>query len=158
MDWDRGYILQVARFDPSKGLPVLLEAYLKFRKAVRAVLGENDGVVESPESSPKLTFGRRNSMSGRRQSSGSGFGGDLPSFPPPFPPPPPWARSRGRQQSYDFGQAINGFLEGFTPFGPAPKHAKGRKPPMLIVVGHGSVDDPDGSAVYEQLQRVGLDK
>jgi len=25
---------------------------------------------------------------------------------------------------------------------------------MLVVVGHGSVDDPDGSAIYEQLQRI----
>lgn len=32
VDWHRGYIVQVARFDPSKGIPDLLAAYLDFRK------------------------------------------------------------------------------------------------------------------------------
>lgn len=32
VNWSRPYIMQVARFDPSKGIPVLLEAYLTFRK------------------------------------------------------------------------------------------------------------------------------
>jgi hypothetical protein len=36
----------------------------------------------------------------------------------------------------------------------APKNAVGRKPPMLVVVGHGSIDDPDASAIYEQLHGV----
>jgi trehalose-6-phosphate synthase len=31
MNWQRGYILQVARFDPSKGIPDLLDAYRRFR-------------------------------------------------------------------------------------------------------------------------------
>lgn len=31
VDWIRGYIIQVARFDPSKGIPDLLAAYLDFR-------------------------------------------------------------------------------------------------------------------------------
>lgn len=32
LDWQRGYILQVARFDPSKGIPDLLEGYKLFRE------------------------------------------------------------------------------------------------------------------------------
>ncbi|EIN08341.1 UDP-Glycosyltransferase/glycogen phosphorylase [Punctularia strigosozonata HHB-11173 SS5] len=32
LDWTRGYILQVARFDPSKGIPDLLEGYRRFRE------------------------------------------------------------------------------------------------------------------------------
>ncbi|GAA5912267.1 uncharacterized protein JCM6883_003301 [Sporobolomyces salmoneus] len=31
VDWSRGYILQIARFDPSKGIPDLVEAYRLFR-------------------------------------------------------------------------------------------------------------------------------
>ncbi|KAL7423872.1 hypothetical protein Q5752_001457 [Cryptotrichosporon argae] len=64
IDWDRGYVCQIARFDPSKGIDVLLAAYLSFRKQ----LGDE----------------------------------------------------------------------------------KGSKPPQLIIMGHGSVDDPDGTMVYEQ--------
>ncbi|GAA5840511.1 hypothetical protein JCM5353_006572 [Sporobolomyces roseus] len=33
IDWERGYILQIARFDPSKGIPHLVEAYRLFRFA-----------------------------------------------------------------------------------------------------------------------------
>ncbi|KZV97732.1 UDP-Glycosyltransferase/glycogen phosphorylase [Exidia glandulosa HHB12029] len=32
LDWERGYILQVARFDPSKGIPDLVEGYRLFRE------------------------------------------------------------------------------------------------------------------------------
>ncbi|GAA6057866.1 hypothetical protein JCM3770_002729 [Rhodotorula araucariae] len=32
VDWERGYILQVARFDPSKGIPDLAEGYRLFRE------------------------------------------------------------------------------------------------------------------------------
>ncbi|GAA5967945.1 hypothetical protein JCM21900_006945 [Sporobolomyces salmonicolor] len=32
VDWSRGYILQVARFDPSKGIPDLAEGYRRFRE------------------------------------------------------------------------------------------------------------------------------
>src|ERR1700712_3670897 len=76
IDWDRGYILQVARFDPSKGLPVLLEAYLKFRKAVRDIAGEGFDPIEqeSPDEDAELTSGRRGSRGGhgkRRSGSGS---------------------------------------------------------------------------------------
>lgn len=39
MDWSRGYICQIARFDPSKGYDVLLEAYRDFRVALK-----NEGV------------------------------------------------------------------------------------------------------------------
>ncbi|WWC64868.1 uncharacterized protein I303_107482 [Kwoniella dejecticola CBS 10117] len=68
IDWDRGYICQIARFDPSKGIDDLLAAYLEFRKKL--------------ENSDK----------------------------PPV----------------DGG-------------------------PQLIIMGHGSVDDPDGSWIYEKL-------
>lgn len=32
LDWSRGYIIQVARFDPSKGIPDLVEGYRLFRE------------------------------------------------------------------------------------------------------------------------------
>ncbi|GAA5988230.1 hypothetical protein JCM10908_002123 [Rhodotorula pacifica] len=32
VDWERGYIVQVARFDPSKGIPDLVEGYRLFRE------------------------------------------------------------------------------------------------------------------------------
>jgi glycosyltransferase involved in cell wall biosynthesis len=35
IDWDRGYICQVARFDPSKGYHQLLEAYRQFREKLK---------------------------------------------------------------------------------------------------------------------------
>ena len=34
LDWSRGYIIQVARFDPSKGIPDLVEGYRLFREEV----------------------------------------------------------------------------------------------------------------------------
>lgn len=34
LDWARGYIIQVARFDPSKGIPDLVEGYRLFREAL----------------------------------------------------------------------------------------------------------------------------
>jgi glycosyltransferase involved in cell wall biosynthesis len=71
IDWDRGYFLQVARFDPSKGLDDLLAAYLQFRQKIEEAGEEGD-----------------------------------------------------------------------------------RKPPQLIVVGHGSVDDPDGTRLYEECHKV----
>lgn len=74
IDWDRGYILQVARFDPSKGLPDLLEAYLRFRQKLEEA-GKGDGE---------------------------------------------------------------------------------RKPPMLVVVGHGSIDDTDTTLIYEKLHEASI--
>ena len=71
VDWDRGYICQVARFDPSKGIEDLLAAYLEFRQKLDAL---------------------------------------------PSPP-------------------IDGG-------------------PQLIIMGHGSVDDPDGSVIYEKLHDI----
>ncbi|WVQ83736.1 hypothetical protein IAT38_005880 [Cryptococcus sp. DSM 104549] len=68
IDWDRGYICQIARFDPSKGIDDLLEAYLLFRQKL-----ENSD-------RPPLDNG-----------------------------------------------------------------------PQLIIMGHGSVDDPDGTWIYEKL-------
>ncbi|KDQ58564.1 glycosyltransferase family 4 protein [Jaapia argillacea MUCL 33604] len=35
LDWERGYIIQVARFDPSKGIPDLVEGYRLFRREVK---------------------------------------------------------------------------------------------------------------------------
>ncbi|ORX40487.1 trehalose synthase [Kockovaella imperatae] len=71
IDWARGYICQIARFDPSKGIDVLLEAYLKFRQKL-----------------------------------------EKSSFPPE-----------------DGG-------------------------PQLIIMGHGSVDDPDGTMIYEMCHDI----
>ncbi|WVQ75698.1 hypothetical protein IAR50_005328 [Cryptococcus sp. DSM 104548] len=68
IDWDRGYICQIARFDPSKGIDVLLKAYLEFRQKLE----------KSPD--PPLDGG-----------------------------------------------------------------------PQLIIMGHGSIDDPDGTWIYEKL-------
>ena len=34
LDWGRGYIIQVARFDPSKGISDLVEGYRLFREEV----------------------------------------------------------------------------------------------------------------------------
>lgn len=41
LDWQRGYIIQVARFDPSKGIPDLIEGYRLFREAAK-----EDGICE----------------------------------------------------------------------------------------------------------------
>ncbi|WVN90064.1 uncharacterized protein L203_105299 [Cryptococcus depauperatus CBS 7841] len=71
IDWDRGYVCQIARFDPSKGIDILLKAYLEFRQKL-----EN------------------------------------------HPTPP-----------------LNGG-------------------PQLIIMGHGSIDDPDGAWIYEKLHDI----
>ena len=41
----REYIVQIARFDPSKGIPNLIDAYARFRK----LLAEKDPSVEPPQ-------------------------------------------------------------------------------------------------------------
>ncbi len=142
MDWDRGYVLQVARFDPSKGLPILLAAYLRFRQAI-----ENNGGeatlehAESPSSSPQAPTGRRRGSSSTSRKDGIALMS-------PATPTSPSAHRR-RNSSYDFGQAAVGGLTVPPRDGDAE-----RKPPMLVVVGHGSVDDPDGTALYEQCSEV----
>ncbi|KAG8927276.1 hypothetical protein FRC03_009834 [Tulasnella sp. 419] len=35
LNWKRGYVLQVARFDPSKGIPYLIEGYKLFREKIK---------------------------------------------------------------------------------------------------------------------------
>ncbi|KAI9229690.1 MAG: hypothetical protein DHS80DRAFT_13549 [Piptocephalis tieghemiana] len=67
----RSYIIQIARFDPSKGIPDVLHAYYRFRERI----------------------------------------------------------SQDRPMAY-------------------------RDPPQLILCGHGSVDDPDGTLVYEQVMEL----
>jgi hypothetical protein len=42
LDWKRGYILQVARFDPSKGIPELVNGYRLFRQKL-AEAKDTDG-------------------------------------------------------------------------------------------------------------------
>jgi glycosyltransferase involved in cell wall biosynthesis len=69
VDWERPYITQVARFDPSKGIPDVLEAY-------RSLRAKMDGEFEDS------------------------------------------------------------------------------KTPQLIICGHGSVDDPDGTLIFEQTQEI----
>lgn len=69
VDWSRPYFVQVARFDPSKGIPDVLEAYRLFRTKI----------------SPSLSI-------------------------------------------YEI--------------------------PQLIICGHGSVDDPDGTVVFDQVQEM----
>ncbi|GAA6023380.1 hypothetical protein JCM10207_002526 [Rhodosporidiobolus poonsookiae] len=49
VDWNRGYIIQIARFDPSKGIPDLVEGYRQFREQVRK---DNGG--EKFEHAPQL--------------------------------------------------------------------------------------------------------
>lgn len=71
IDWDRGYICQIARFDPSKGIDDLLAAYLKFRQKL---------------------------------------------------------------EELDNPPADGG--------------------PQLIIMGHGSVDDPDGTRIYEEAHGI----
>ncbi|GAA5907006.1 hypothetical protein JCM6882_000029 [Rhodosporidiobolus microsporus] len=43
VDWNRGYIIQIARFDPSKGIPDLAEGYRLFRERA-----EQEGKLEHP--------------------------------------------------------------------------------------------------------------
>lgn len=38
------YIAQVARFDPSKGIPTVIDAYAQFRR-----LCEEDGITDVPQ-------------------------------------------------------------------------------------------------------------
>ena len=67
MDLERPYFIQISRFDPSKGIPDLIEAYVKFRK--RKVINELEK----------------------------------------------------------------------------------KKVPQLVITGHGSIDDPEGSVIYDQI-------
>jgi glycosyltransferase involved in cell wall biosynthesis len=38
------YIAQVARFDPSKGIPTVIEAYAEFRR-----MCDEDGIIDTPQ-------------------------------------------------------------------------------------------------------------
>lgn len=46
----RPYIVQVARFDPAKGIPSLIESYTKFRK----ILDDQPKGKFGPEDTPQL--------------------------------------------------------------------------------------------------------
>ncbi|GAA5824544.1 hypothetical protein JCM11251_000467 [Rhodosporidiobolus azoricus] len=48
IDWKRGYIIQVARFDPSKGIPDLAEGYRLFREHAEKAHGE-EGLEHPPQ-------------------------------------------------------------------------------------------------------------
>lgn len=61
VDWSRGYIVQVARFDPSKGIPDLLAAYLEFRKRLEEAGHSKAG---HKKSSPMLVVVGHGSVSG----------------------------------------------------------------------------------------------
>jgi len=56
---------------------------------------------------------------------------------------------------------LNDLLAGYLQFrqkveeaGKGGGDGKLKKPPQLIVVGHGSIDDPDGSRIYEELHQA----
>jgi hypothetical protein len=56
---------------------------------------------------------------------------------------------------------LNDLLAGYLQFRQKVEEAgKGgddgdvKRPPQLIVVGHGSIDDPDGTRIYEELHEV----
>lgn len=53
LDWQRGYIIQVARFDPSKGIPDLVEGYRLFREQLKSEGKDKDG-----NTSPQLIMVR----------------------------------------------------------------------------------------------------
>ncbi|KAK4689437.1 hypothetical protein P7C73_g671, partial [Tremellales sp. Uapishka_1] len=60
IDWDRGYVCQIARFDPSKGIDVLLAAYLEFRQKLDDVKGPyliimGHGSVDDPDGTTLAT-------------------------------------------------------------------------------------------------------
>ncbi|KAJ9119096.1 hypothetical protein QFC22_003587 [Naganishia vaughanmartiniae] len=48
VDWKRGYIIQVARFDPSKGIPDLLAAYLDFRQRLQSAAASKSKSDKKP--------------------------------------------------------------------------------------------------------------
>lgn len=50
IDWNREYICQVARFDPSKGIDWLLASFQSFRQKLR------DGKKESSKGPPQLVI------------------------------------------------------------------------------------------------------
>jgi glycosyltransferase involved in cell wall biosynthesis len=81
LNFDRPYFIQVARFDPSKGIPDLISAYVKYRLMIR--------VPEDAE-----------------------------------------------QES----------LHDAT--------CRKRNIPQLVITGHGSIDDPEGSVIYEEISRL----
>ena len=64
---------------------------------------------------------------------------------------------------FDPSKGLNDLLAGYLQFrlkveeaGKGGQDGKNKKPPQLIVVGHGSIDDPDGTRIYEELHQVGF--
>jgi len=64
---------------------------------------------------------------------------------------------------FDPSKGLNDLLAGYLQFrlkveeaGKGGQDGKNKKPPQLIVVGHGSIDDPDGTRIYEELHQVSL--
>jgi alpha,alpha-trehalose phosphorylase (configuration-retaining) len=56
----RDYVVQIARFDPAKGIPNVIDSYAKFRRLLKADLDEDDqpqlllcghGAVDDPDAS-----------------------------------------------------------------------------------------------------------
>jgi glycosyltransferase involved in cell wall biosynthesis len=69
VDWSRGYVVQVARFDPSKGIPDLLAAYLEFRKRLE---DGGSGIFAHKKKPPMLVVVGHGSVSPRNASDGRG--------------------------------------------------------------------------------------
>jgi hypothetical protein len=62
---------------------------------------------------------------------------------------------------FDPSKGLNDLLAGYLQFrqkveeaGRGGDDGDAKKPPQLIVVGHGSIDDPDGTRIYEELHQA----
>ncbi|EWM21967.1 trehalose synthase [Nannochloropsis gaditana] len=125
VDWDRPYITQVARFDPSKGIPDVLLAYHRlYCKFLDA--GEKNRVE------PRRSHGQGTK---KAEPANVGDGGQQET-----------EEARGEAES----------TEEDTGWSALHRQLRMEETtlPQLIICGHGSVDDPDGTWVFEEAHTM----
>jgi len=124
VDWNCPYIAQVARFDPSKGIPDVLLSYRKlYHKFLDALDDKNSGAGN--RASDQVLKGSSIDVKNRDCEDRDDFWGfDV--------------EQKGRGW-----QALHKQL-----------CMEGLSLPQLIICGHGSVDDPDGTWVFEEAHTI----
>eukprot|EP00624_Nannochloropsis_granulata_P006562 evm.model.NODE_49373_length_27502_cov_28.034180.1 len=123
VDWNRPYITQIARFDPSKGIPDVL---LSYRKLYHKFLDALDEKSSCANRAGEQVL-KDSSMDEKHQD------------------------SEDREEFLDFDVEQEG--RGWQAL-QKQLCTEGSGLPQLIICGHGSVDDPDGTWVFEEAHTI----
>jgi len=124
VEWNRPYITQVARFDPSKGVPDVLMSYRKLYYKFLDALNEKNPCAGKRAGKQIL---KGNSVDEKDEDS----------------------EDRDKFLDIDVDQEGCGWQALHKQL-----RMEGSALPQLIICGHGSVDDPDGTWVFEEAHTI----